>query len=50
MVSPTQLVASCDDPAAEAEHWSIFADVFEQEVRGLATSSEIPLCDLSLLG
>lgn len=32
MVSPTQLVAG-DDPDAEAEHWSIFADVFEEEVR-----------------
>ncbi|GBF90199.1 hypothetical protein Rsub_03332 [Raphidocelis subcapitata] len=31
LVSPTQLVP-LDDPD-EAEHWSVFADVYEQEVR-----------------
>lgn len=31
MVSPAQLVA-CDDPEAEAEHWAVFADVYEAEV------------------
>lgn len=32
VMSPTQLVAG-DDPVAEAEHWSLFADVYEREVR-----------------
>jgi hypothetical protein len=31
-MSPMQLVAG-EDPVAEAEHWSIFADVYEREVR-----------------
>lgn len=32
VMSPMQLLAG-DDPDAEAEHWSIFADVFEREVQ-----------------
>ncbi|KAI8467965.1 MAG: hypothetical protein J3K34DRAFT_428875 [Monoraphidium minutum] len=32
VMSPMQLVAG-DDPVAEAEQWSVFADVFETEVR-----------------
>lgn len=31
-MSPMQLLGG-DDAGAEAEHWSVFADVFEKEVR-----------------
>jgi hypothetical protein len=44
MVSPTQLVAG-EDPAAEAEHWTVFADVFEKEVKH---QEDVEGCELQL--